>query len=182
MPRASYVLAVLCLLVGSASICLVATSTTFAKQKSAVTAKDKTSGTAKKQKSVAVRKKQKSFAAKNRKSVVSAKEEPRAPQVRTPVDKQDCIAVAQAFYTQAQTLAGRKTIPQEFQRVVTQLDEFCGEEEFEKARISIDWMNLCLQNFTRDNKADFCSRNESYFCAVDPQSNACVTSEAHAKD
>jgi hypothetical protein len=44
-----------------------------------------------------------------------------------------------------------------------------SKEEFEKARISIDWMNTCLQNL--NYKTEFCSRNGSYFCAVDPQSD-----------
>jgi hypothetical protein len=182
MPRACCLLAAICLLAGSASLCSVATYSAMAKEKPTVAAKHKTSTAVKKQKSIAASKKQKIFAAKNRKSVVSAKEEPRTiPQPRTPVDKQDCIAAAQAFYAQAQTLAGRakQTIPQEFQRVVTQLDQFCGEEEFEKARISIDWMYVCLQNFT---KTETCTRNESYFCAVDPHSNACIMSEGLANN
>ena len=180
MPRASCVLAALCLLASSGLLCLVATSSAIAKQKSTVAAKDKTSSAAKKHKSVAARKKQKFVATKSHKSVASAKEEPGIiPQPRTPVDKHDCIAAAQAFYAQAATLAGRtnQTIPQDFQRVVSQLDEFCGEEEFEKARISIDWMNMCLQNFTGDKKTEFCSRNENYFCAADSQSDACIRSE-----
>jgi hypothetical protein len=183
MPRASYVLVSISLLAGSASLCLVATSSAIAKQKSTVVKKDKKSSIVKKDKSVAARKKQKSFAAKNRKSIVSAKEEARlAPQVRTPVDKHDCIAAAQAFYAKAQALAGRtkQAIPQEFHRVVSKLDEFCGEEEFEQARIGIDWMNLCLENFTGDKKAEFCSNNESYFCAIEPQASACIASEARA--
>ena len=192
MPRVSYLLISICLLAGSASLCLVAASSAIAKQKSTIVKKDKKASIAKKDKSVtagnksvAARKKQKSFAAKNRKSIVSAKEEARTvPQVRTPVDKHDCIAAAQAFYAKAQTLAGRtnQTIPQEFHRVVSKLDEFCGEEEFERARIGIDWMNLCLENFTSYKKADFCSSNESYFCAIDPQASACIASEARAND
>jgi hypothetical protein len=186
MPRAVCVLVAICLLAGSGFLGFVASSPAIAKQKPTVAAKEKTSGAfKKKQKSVAARAKQPSLAAKSRKPVASAKEEPRlTAQPRTPVDKQDCIAAAQAFYAQAQSLAGRtkQTVPQEFQRVVSQLDEFCGEEEFEKARVSIDWMNLCLQNFTADNKVEFCSRKEEYFCAVDPQSDACVTSEAHANN
>ncbi len=185
MPRGLCVLAMICLLAGLNILCFVANSPAIAKQKSTASAKEKTSGTLKRQKSVAAGKKQKSFAAKSRKSAASAREEPRlTPYPLTPVDKHDCIATAQGFYAHAQSLAGRtkQTVPQEFQRVVSQLDEFCGEEEFEKARISIDWMYLCLQNFTANNKAEFCSRNEEYFCAVDPQSDACITSEARAND
>ena len=185
-------LVTLCL-VASGSFCLLATSSAVAKHKPSVTSKDKSSATEKKHKSVADRKKQKVSIAKKEKSSVAvkkdkpsaaAKEEPiTIPQPRTPVDKQDCIAAAQAFYGKAQTLAGRtkQTVPKEFQQVVSKLDEFCGEEEFDKARTSFHWMNLCLQNFTKDDKAEFCSRNAGYFCAVDPQSDTCVASEARAE-
>jgi hypothetical protein len=174
-PRISCVLLVICLLAGSGSVWLFETSSAIAKQRSAVVQKHKKSSLVKKDKSVVARKKQKSLAAKNRKSVVSAKKEPRIiPEVRTPVDKHDCIAAAQVFYGKAQTLAGqmKQTIPQEFHRVVSKLDEFCGE----------DWMNLCLENFTGDRRAEFCSSNKSYFCAIDPKPSACITSEARAND
>jgi hypothetical protein len=188
MPRAAYVFVSIFLLAGSASHCLVATSSAIAKQKSTVVKKDKKSSIAKKEKndrSVAARKNQKSFVTKNRKSIVSTKEEARViPPVRTPVDKHDCIAAAQAFYAKAQTLAGqtKQIVPQEFHRVVSKLDEFCGEEEFEQARIGINWMNLCLENFAGDKKAQFCSTNKSYFCAIDTQASACIASEARAND
>src|SRR5437867_11190909 len=84
-------------------------------------------------KSVAVRKKQKVSAAKKDEPAVAAKEEPiTIPQPRTPIDKQDCIAGAQAFYGKAQALARRtnQTITKEFQQVVSKLDEFCGETSF----------------------------------------------------
>jgi hypothetical protein len=102
---------------------------------------------------------------------------------RTPVDKYDCIAVSQAFYEQATSLSSRtkQAIPREFERVVSKLDEFCGEEEFEKARISIDWMDLCLKNFTKDDKSGFCSRNKNYFCAIDPQSDGCLRSQSNSE-
>jgi hypothetical protein len=188
MPRVSCLLVSICL-AGSASFCLVATSSFIAKQKSTVVKKDKQASITNKDKSVSARnksvagKKQKPFAAKNWKSIVSAKKQARiVPQVRTPVDKHDCIAAAQVFYAKVQTLAGqtKQSIPQEFHRVVSKLDEFCGEEEFERARIGIDWMNLCLENFTGDKKAKFCSSNESYFCAIDPQASACIANEARA--
>src|SRR5208337_1212761 len=96
-----------------------------------------------------------------------------APTARTPTDKTDCIVLSQAFYGHAKSLARRakQSIPREFTRVVTNLDEFCGEEDFEKARISIDWMDTCLNNFTKDYNLGFCSRSKSYFCAIDPQSD-----------
>ena len=53
---------------------------------------------------------------------------------------------------------------------ISGLDEFCGQEDFEKARISIDWMNACLQNFTKDYNLGFCSRNKSYLCGIEPRS------------
>jgi hypothetical protein len=97
------------------------------------------------------------------------------PTARTPVDKHDCIALSQAFYQQAKSLSVRtkQTMPKEYERVASNLDEFCGEEDFDKARISIDWMDTCLQNFTKDYKLEFCSRTQSYFCAIGPQSDGC---------
>jgi hypothetical protein len=88
--------------------------------------------------------------------------------------------VSQTLYREAERLSKRtkqiipretkQIIPREFARVAANLDEFCGEENFENARISIDWMNTCLKNFTKDYKLGFCSRNKNYFCAVYPQS------------
>jgi hypothetical protein len=111
------------------------------------------------------------------KSSVAAKQKSVTPIPRTPVDKNDCVAVSQSFYGQAKTLSRRtkQVIPREFERVASNLDEFCGEEDFEKARISIDWMDTCLQNFTKDYKLGFCSRSKSYFCAIDPQSDGCLS-------
>ena len=192
MPRASCVLVALGLIAASYSVCFLATASAVAKHRPSVTAKHKSSDDDDdKHKSVAVRKKQKVSAAKKdkpsvegkkHKPSVAAKEEPiTIPQPRTPADKQECIAAAQAFYVKAQTVAGRtnQTITKEFQQVVSKLDEFCGEEEFEKAKNSLDWMNLCLQNFTKDNRVEFCSRNAGYFCAVD--ADTCIASEARAE-
>ena len=194
MPQASCVLVALGLIAASCSVCFLTTASAVAKHKPSVTAKNKSSDDDddNKRKSVAVRKKQKVSAAKKdkpsvegkkHKPSVAAKEEPiTIPQPRTPVDKQECIAAAQGFYVKAQTLAGRtnQTITKEFQQVVSKLDEFCGEEEFEKARTSLDWMNVCLQNFTKDNRVEFCSRNAAYFCAV--QSDTCVSSDGRAEE
>jgi hypothetical protein len=189
MPRRLCFLAALCLLAASVPLSVVATSAAVAKNKSSVAAKHKSAVAVKKHKSAAVKKnkvvaakkKQKSSVAKKkRKSSIAAKEEPVViPQPRTPVDKHDCIAVAQAFYERAGTLSRRtkQTIPKEFISVISKLDEFCGEEEFEKARVSINWMNTCLQNFT-DQKAMFCVRNESYFCAsADPKADGCLQNQ-----
>ena len=184
VPRLSCVLLVICLIAGPSFVCLFETSPAIAKQKSTVVKTDRKFNIVKKNKSVTDRnKKQKSFPAKRRKSIVSAEEEAHTIlEVRTPVDKHDCIAAAQVFYVRAQSLARRtkQTIPQEFQRVVFKLDELCGEEEFDKARLSIDWMSRCLENLGKDNKV--CSRNESHLCAIDPLSKACIASGARASD
>jgi hypothetical protein len=60
--------------------------------------------------------------------------------------------MSQALYGQAETLSRRtkQIIPRELARVASNLDESCGEEDFEKARISIDWINTCPKNFTKD--------------------------------
>jgi hypothetical protein len=169
MPRSSCITAALCLLAVSGSLCGFATSSVAARHKSSVVAKHHKSSALAKHKSPAVEKhKHKSSAGSKHKSSVVAKWEAVTPTPRTPFDKQDCITVAQAFYAQATTLSSRtkQTIPQEFERVVSKLDEFCGEEEFEKARVSIDWMDECLKNFTKDYNLGFCSRSKSYFCAV----------------
>jgi hypothetical protein len=110
----------------------------------------------------------------------TAKNENPAMETYTPVDKHDCIDVSQAFYRRAAKVAGRSKqgIPKEFERVAANLDVFCGEEEFDKARVSIDWMNTCLQNFTQDSKMGYCSRNKEYFCAIDPGSESCRTRDA----
>jgi hypothetical protein len=113
------------------------------------------------------------------KSSVVGKQKSVTPTDRTPADKHECIAVSQALYGQAKTQSRRtkQIIPREFVRVASNLDEFCGEEDFEKAWISIDWMNTCLKNFTKDYKLELCSRNKSYFCAIDPQSDGCLQSQ-----
>lgn len=99
---------------------------------------------------------------------------------RTPVDTNDCVAVSQSFYGRAKSVFRhtKQGIPRDFERVVANLDEFCGEEEFEKARVSIDWMNTCLQNYTKEDKQGSCSQNRSYFCAIDPRSDGCTAASA----
>src|SRR3974390_423246 len=131
MPRTrSFVLAVLCLL---ASCCVVGMiSSAIAKHKSY----HKSSVAEKKHKSAGARQKHKSSPSKKDKSTVAAKEEAIAiTEPRTPVDTQDCIAQAQAFYKRAGATAKRakQSIPQEFEHVISKLDEFGGEEEFDKA-------------------------------------------------
>jgi hypothetical protein len=116
---------------------------------------------------------------KHRSVTSTAKRKPVIPTDRTPTNENDCLAVSQALYGQAETLSRRtkKAIPRELARVASNLDEACGEEDFEKARSSIDWMNACLKNFTKDYSLGFCSRDKSYFCAIAPQSEGCLQSQ-----
>ena len=93
----------------------------------------------------------------------------------TPRDKNECLAVAQTLNEQAKRLSqqAKRGIPREFTRVASDLDQSCGAEDFKKAWISIDWMNGCLENFTKDVELGFCSKNEGYSCALSPRSDAC---------
>ena len=93
----------------------------------------------------------------------------------TPRDKNECLAVAQTLNEQAKRLSQqtKRGIPREFTRVASDLDQSCGAEDFKKAWISIDWMNGCLENFTKDVELGFCSKNEGYSCALSPRSDAC---------
>jgi len=71
----------------------------------------------------------------------------------------------------------KQSVPREFTRVASNLDESCGEEDFDKARISIDWLNTCLANYNKDYSLGFCTRDKSYFCAINPRSDACLQSQ-----
>jgi hypothetical protein len=132
-----------------------------------------TSSEAAKRSSAAARHK---LVTKQRSVTPTPKPKPVVSTDRTPTNKNDCLAVAQALYGQAETLSKRtkQIIPREFTRVTSNLDESCGEEDFDKAWISIDWMNTCLANYTKDYSLGFCSRNKAYFCAVNPRSEACL--------
>jgi hypothetical protein len=174
MLRRLRVTAAFCALAASGAVCAIVPTAVMAKHKPSVVAKHKASkhkssatghASSKRRSSATKETKDKSSDAAERKSV--------ALTPRTPVDKYDCIAQSQTFYERAQTVfRAKQGIPQEFERVASNLDEFCGEEEFEKARISFDWMSACLQNYTKD-KLEVCSRDKSYFCALDPHSNGC---------
>jgi hypothetical protein len=135
-----------------------------------------TSSEAAKRSSAAARHK---LVTKQRSVIPTAKQKPAVPSDATPTNKNDCIAVAEALYGQAKTLSKRtkQIIPREFTRVTSNLDESCGEEDFDKARISIDWMNTCLENYTKDYSLGFCTRNKTYFCAINPRSDACLQSQ-----
>ena len=173
MPRSSRIITALRLVAASTLLPVFATSSADAKQKSYAAEKGPGYVAAKHKSAVAAKRKVAKRNAAKRKSSVASKQVPVTATPRTPLNKGDCIDAAQAFYARAQTLSRQKnrTIPREFHLVVSKLDEFCGEEEFEKARISIDWMNSCLQTFTKD----FCSRDKSYFCAIDPESEECLS-------
>ena len=94
----------------------------------------------------------------------------------TPRDKNECLAVAQTLNEQAMKLSQqvKRRVPREFTRVASDLDQSCGAEDFNKAWISIEWMNGCLNNFTKDVELGFCSMTEGYSCAVGPLSDACL--------
>jgi uncharacterized protein YsxB (DUF464 family) len=104
--------------------------------------------------------------------------QPAAAAAHAPGTKKVCAATSKSLYRQAETLSRRskQIIPREFDRVAANLDDYCDAGDFEKARISIDWMSTCLKNFTRSYDLGFCSRSKSYFCALDPQSEACLQS------
>ena len=161
MPRSRRMTVLLCVLALSGASYLAATSSVDARHAKHRSVKHK--------------------AAKKTKNKEVAKQE--APTPRTPVDKQDCIGVSQAFYSQAKSVSRRakQSIPREFERVISNLDQFCGEEEFEKARVTINWMNTCLQNFSRNDQQEYCSRDKSYFCGLDPQSDGCLQTQSEAQ-
>ena len=92
-----------------------------------------------------------------------------------PTDTQSCLRAGEGLYGRAETLSqqSRTPVPREFARVSANLDEFCESREFDKARISIEWMERCLKNYRKPYKLGFCQRKKAYFCAVDPQSDGC---------
>jgi hypothetical protein len=158
MLRRPRTAAALCFVAALGSLCVFATSSDAAKQRSSSAAKHR--------------------AAKQRPVIPAAKPAPTVATDQTPTNKNDCLTVSQILFGRADTLSKRakQAIPREFTRVVSNLDESCGEEDFEKARISIDWMNTCLANFAADYKLGFCTRDKSYFCAINPRSDGCLQS------
>jgi hypothetical protein len=158
MLRRPRTAAALCFVAALGSLCVFATSADAAKQRSSSAAKHR--------------------AAKQR-PVTPPKPAPTVATDQTPTNKNDCLTVSQILFGRADTLSKRakQAIPREFTRVVSNLDESCGEEDFEKARINIDWMNTCLANFAADYKLGFCTRDKSYFCAINPRSDGCLQSQ-----
>jgi hypothetical protein len=113
--------------------------------------------------------------AKNKSPVaLSAKQGPIRTDL-TPRNKNECLAVARTLREQATKLSqkAKQGVTREFARVASDLNQSCDAEDFNKAWISIEWMNGCLNNFTKDVELGFCSRNEGYSCALSPQSDAC---------
>jgi uncharacterized protein YsxB (DUF464 family) len=90
---------------------------------------------------------------------------PAAAAAHAPGSRKDCAATSKTLYGQAEALAKRakQIIPREFERVSSNLDDYCDEGDFEKARVSIDWMNTCLKNFTKSYKLGFCFRDKRLF-------------------
>jgi hypothetical protein len=113
---------------------------------------------------------------KDRSSVVPTPKQGPVRTDLTPRNKNECLAVAQTLNEQAKKLSRqtKQGTPREFTRAGSDLGRSCGEEDFKKAWISIEWMNGCLDNFTKDAELGFCSRNEGYSCALDPRSDSCV--------
>jgi hypothetical protein len=70
----------------------------------------------------------------------------------TPRNKNECLAVARTLREQATKLSqkAKQGVPREFARVASDLNQSCGAEDFNKAWISIEWMNGCLNNFTKE--------------------------------
>jgi hypothetical protein len=174
MQPGSRIAAAFCVLAVSGSLCAVAAPSALAKSNPPVAEKSARGGT---DHVVVAAKKKKKSAAKARRSKVATKPAPK-PEPRTPTDKQDCIAVAQAFYREAGRLSKKtkQSTPQGFTRVISKLSELCGEEEFDKARISLDWMDACLQDLAGKQQAKLCSSDENLLCTVDPQSKSCLAS------
>jgi hypothetical protein len=177
MPHRGRWIAAVCLLAFAGALCTSATPSFAAKHRSSAVAKKTSAGT-----KHAARHKSGRRNRGSKHTTDVAKLETVSSEPRTPVDKADCITVSQAYYERAQSLGVRTRhgIPKEFERVVSNLDQFCGEEEFDKARVSIDWMDSCLKNFDKEAELGFCARSKSYFCAVDPASQNCRITESDA--
>lgn len=163
MLRRPRMAAALCFVAALASLCMVATDSDAARRRSSGAGKSR------------------SVTTKQRPAAPAAKDKPK-PAVatdQTPTNKNDCLTVSQTLFERAEALSKRakQSVPREFTRVASNLDESCGEEDFDKARISIDWLNTCLANYTKDYSLGFCTRDKNYFCAINPRSEACLQSQ-----
>ena len=92
-----------------------------------------------------------------------------------PKDHRECLERSKALEAEAERRhkATRVQIPREFARVSSNLDDFCNDNDFVKAAVSISWMETCLSNFTKPYELGFCTRNRAYFCATFPESDGC---------
>ncbi len=93
-----------------------------------------------------------------------------------PTDPGACSKLNEQLYAwaEAQQKKDRKLIvPREMSRVSADFDDFCTEKNFVKAQVALDWMNNCIKNYRKPYSLGFCQRNEKYFCAVMPDSDAC---------
>jgi hypothetical protein len=113
---------------------------------------------------------------KNKTIVPRAKQASSVRTDLTPRNKNDCVAISNALNAKVKTLSTttRQVVPGEFTRVTSDLRQSCNRGDFDKAWISIEWMNGCLDNFTKDPDLGFCSRNEGYSCAVNPNTEDCM--------
>jgi hypothetical protein len=95
---------------------------------------------------------------------------------KVPTDPAACAKLNEQLtaWAEAQQKKDKRLIvPREFSRVSANLDDFCNDKDFAKAQIALDWMNNCIRNYTKPYKLGFCQRDEKYFCAVMPDSDAC---------
>jgi hypothetical protein len=114
--------------------------------------------------------------AKNRSAVVPIEKQEPVRTDLTPRNRDECLAVAQTLNDQSKKLSEqtKQGVPREFARVASNLDRSCGVGDFNKGWISIEWINGCLNNFTKDFELGYCSRNEGYSCALNSRSDACT--------
>jgi len=93
-------------------------------------------------------------------------------------DTNACLRTSNALYKQAEELHKKRhwEFPREFGHIASNLDGYCRDKEFKKAAVSIEWMNTCLRNYDKPSNLGYCIPNKKYFCAIDPASDACVSS------
>ena len=98
------------------------------------------------------------------------------PTDRAPTNQSNCVAIARTLNDRVKTLARttRRVVPQEWTPVASDLARSCDEGNSDKAWISIEWMNGCLDNFTKNPELGFCSKKEGYLCAINPNSENCA--------
>src|SRR5437016_2451023 len=99
-----------------------------------------------------------------------------ATAAQLPKETAACQRAAEALNKQAERLekSTRIRVPREFVRVAANLDDYCEDKEFQKARISLEWMETCIKNYRRPYNLGYCMRSKKYFCAVEPASEGCT--------